>query len=170
MEKSQRPRLAMVLLAALFLLEAWVWDAFVAVGRRLVALIPWAAFKARVAAWLERTPIFIVLAIYIIPLLIIEPLKTVSVYVMATGHFAFGVVAFIVLQFLTVGVVGVIFDLTRARLLTVPWFAWVYEKVMIFHHFADRLLAPYKEAAKREWGAFRQRVRDYRARLAAASK
>jgi hypothetical protein len=79
MEKSQRPRLAMVLLAALFLLEAWVWDAFVAVGRRLVALIPWAAFKARVAAWLERTPIFIVLAIYIIPLLIIEPLKTVSV-------------------------------------------------------------------------------------------
>jgi len=170
MENPQRPRPGMLLLAAFFLLEAWVWDAFVAVARWLVALIPWAAFKARVVAWIDRLPIVVVLAIYIIPLMIIEPLKTVSVYVMATGHFAFGVIAFIVLQFLTVGVVGVIFDLTRARLLTVPWFAWAYDKVMIFHNFAQRLVAPYKEAAKREWRAFRQWARDYRARLVAPSK
>jgi hypothetical protein len=170
MENPQRPRPAMVLLATLFLIEAWVWDAFVAVARWLVALIPWAAFKARVVVWIDRLPIYVVLAIYIIPLLIIEPLKTVSVYVMATGHFVFGVIAFIILQFLTVGVVGVIFDLTRARLLTVPWFAWAYDKVMIFHDFAHRLVAPYKEAAKREFRAFRQWLRDYRARLVAPSK
>ena len=170
MENPQRPRPAMVLLAMLFLIEAWVWDAFVSVARGLVALIPWAAFKARVVAWIDRLPIYVVLAIYIVPLLIIEPLKTVSVYVMATGHFVFGVIAFIILQFLTVGVVGVIFDLTKARLLTVPWFAWAYDKVMIFHDFAHRLVAPYKEAAKREFRAFRQRLRDYRARLFAPSK
>ena len=170
MANPKRPRLGLILLATLFLVEAWVWDAFVAVARWLVALIPWAAFKARVVAWIERAPIFVVLAIYIIPLCIIEPLKTVSVYVMATGHFAFGVIAFIVLQFLTVGVVGVIFDLTRARLLTLPWFAWTYDKVLIFHNFAHQIVAPYQEAAKREWRAVRQRLRDYRARLAAPSK
>ncbi len=170
MENSQRPRPAMVLLAALFLIEAWVWDAFVAVARLLVALIPWAAFKARIVAWIDRLPIFVVLAIYIIPLMIIEPLKTVSVYVMATGHFVFGIVAFIFLQFLTVGVVGVIFDLTRDRLLTVRWFAWAYGKVMIFHDFAHRLIAPYKAAAAREWRAVRQWVRDYRARVAAPTE
>jgi hypothetical protein len=170
MENPQRPRPGMILLAALFLIEAWVWDAFVAVARGLVALIPWAAFKARVVAWIERLPIFVVLAIYLIPLCIIEPLKTVSVYVMASGHFVFGVIAFVFLQFLTVGVVGVIFDLTRSRLLTIPWFAWGYEKVMMFHNFARRLIAPYKAAAAREWRAFRQRARDYRARAVAPSK
>ena len=160
----------MVLLAALFLIEAWVWDAFVLVARKLVALIPWAAFKARIVAWIDRLPLFVVLAIYVVPLCIIEPLKTVSVYVMATGHFVFGVIAFITLQFLTVGVVGVIFDLTRSRLLTIPWFAWGYDKVMIFHDFAHRLVAPYKAAAAREWRAFRQWVRDYCARIAAPSE
>src|ERR1700753_98015 len=105
MENPQRPRLGMILLAALFLIEAWVWDAFVSVARGLVALIPWAAFKARVVAWIDRLPIFVVLALYMFRLMIIEPLKTVSVYVMATGHFVFGVIAFIFLQFLTVGVV-----------------------------------------------------------------
>jgi hypothetical protein len=170
MENPQRPRPGMVLLATLFLIEAWVWDAFVSVARWLVAFIPWAAFKARVVAWIDRLPIFVVLAIYLIPLCIIEPLKTVSVYVMATGHFTFGVIAFIVLQFLTVGVVGVIFDLTRGRLLTIPWFAWGYDKVMIFHDFAHHLVAPYKEAAKRQLQALRQWLRDYRARLVAPSE
>ena len=165
MEQSSRPRWAMLALAALFLIEAWVWDAFVAAARGLVALVPWASLKARIVAWIDRLPIFVVCAIYIVPLMIVEPLKTVSVYVMATGHFTFGIIAFVVLQFLTVGVVGVIFDLTRARLLTLPWFAWCYEKVMIFHDFAQRLIAPYKEAAMRELKALRERVRAYRARL-----
>ncbi|HLW92685.1 MAG TPA: hypothetical protein VKS78_15485, partial [Roseiarcus sp.] len=140
MEKSSRPRWAMLVLAVLFLIEAWVWDAFVLAARWFVALIPWASLKARIVAWIDRLPIFVVCAIYIIPLMIVEPLKTVSVYVMATGHFTFGIIAFIVLQFLTVGVVGVIFDLTRARLLTLPWFAWGYGKVMIFHDFAHALI------------------------------
>ncbi len=170
MENPKRPKAGLLLLATLFLIEAWVWDAFVSVARWLVALIPWAAFKARVAAWIDRLPIFVVLAIYIIPLCVIEPLKTVSVYVMATGHFAVGVIAFVVLQFLTIGVVGVIFDLTRARLLTLRWFAWAYDKVLMFHNFANQLVGPYKAAARREWRALRQWLRDYRARLAAPSK
>jgi hypothetical protein len=168
MEKSSRPRWAMLVLATLFLIEAWVWDAFVAAARWLVSLIPWANLKARIIAWIDQLPIFVVCAIYIIPLLIVEPLKAVCVFVMATGHFVFGIIAFILLQFITVGVVGVIFELTRQRLLTLPWFAWGYEKVTIFHDFAHRLLAPYREAAMRELRALRDWARAQRARLTGA--
>lgn len=169
MEQPQRPRPAMVLLAALFLIQAWIWDAFVFVARGLVALIPWTELKARIMVWINRLPILIVLIIYGIPFLIVEPLKVVLVWLMATGHFAAGVVGLILLESFGVGLLAIIFDLTRQRLLQLPWFAWLYDKVLIFHHFADRLVAPYKEAAKREWRAFRRWLRDYRARLRAAA-
>jgi len=59
-------------------------------------------------------------------------------------------------------------DLTRDKLMEIPAFVWCYDKVMVFHHFADRLLAPYKEAAMRELRAWRQWLRDYRAWLKGA--
>ena len=31
--------------------------------------------------------------------------------------------------------------------MTMPWFVWAYGKVMAFHHYADRIVAPYKQAA-----------------------
>ena len=40
----------LLLLAAAFLVESWVWDGFIALARRLVALIPWDAVKARIGA------------------------------------------------------------------------------------------------------------------------
>ena len=64
-----------------------------------------------------------------------------------------------------VGVIAAMFDLTREKLMEMRAFVWCYEKVMAFHHFADRLIAPYKEAVMREWRAWRQRMKDYRARL-----
>jgi hypothetical protein len=38
--------------------------------------------------------------------------------------------------------------------MTMPWFVRAYEKVMAFHHYADQIVAPYKEAAAavlRQW-------------------
>ena len=38
--------------------------------------------------------------------------------------------------------------------MTMPWFVWVYGKVMAFYVYADEIVAPYKEAAlelTREW-------------------
>ncbi len=32
--------------------------------------------------------------------------------------------------------------------MTMPWFVWAFDKVMAFHDYADRIVAPYKRAAK----------------------
>ena len=31
--------------------------------------------------------------------------------------------------------------------MTMPWFVKAYEKLMAFHHYADKIVAPYKNAA-----------------------
>lgn len=168
MPSPRRPRPAMLVLAALFLVEAWVWDAFVALTRRLVSFIPWAAFKARVARLMEALPAPVALVVFLLPLILVEPLKVITLWVAATGHVIVGLVGYVIVQFAGVGLVAVVFDLTRDKLLTMAWFAWCYEKVLIFHHFADELVAPYKAAAKRELEAFRGWARAYRAKLLGA--
>ena len=47
------------------------------------------------------------------------------------------------------GLVVPIFDVTREKLLTLPWFAYLYEKLLVFHEFAQRLVAPYREDGDR---------------------
>jgi hypothetical protein len=168
MEKKRLPRPAMLVLAALFLIEAWVWDAFVWLARRLVSFIPWATFKARVAAFIDVLPAPVVLVVYLVPFIVVEPLKFITLWIAATGHVIFGLVGFVLVQFVGVGLLAVVFDLTREKLLSMAWFAWIYEKVLVFHHFADELIAPYKAAAKREWQAMRAWARAYRERLRGA--
>jgi hypothetical protein len=168
MQKTRLPRPAMLVLAALFLVEAWVWDAFVWLARRLVSFIPWSAFKARVAAFIEVLPAPLVLVIYVVPLIVVEPLKVITLWIAATGHVVLGLVGFVLVQFAGVGLLAVVFDLTREKLLSMPWFAAIYEKVMVFHHFAHELIAPYRAAVKRELQAMRAWARAYRRRLLGA--
>lgn len=165
MEKRSPPRILLLLLAMVFLLDAWVWQVCVALARRIVALIPWDRLKARIAAFVAVMPAPVALIIFLIPLAIVEPFKIISIWLAATGHPIFGVLGWIAMQFAGVGLVAVAFDLTREKLLSMPWFAWVYEKFLAFHAYADALVAPYKAAALREMRALRELARGYWARL-----
>ena len=165
MDKRPPPRIPMLLLAALFLLDAWVWQGCVALGRRIAALIPWRSLKARIAAVIAVLPAPVALIIFVIPLAIVEPFKIISLWLVATGHPILGILGWVAMQFAGVGLVAVAFDLTRDKLLSMPWFVWVYEKFLAFHAYAHGLVAPYKEAALREMRALRGLARSYWARL-----
>ena len=94
------------------------------------------------------------LLIFLVPLLIVEPLLTLCVVAMAMGYVVAGAIAWILLKVLALALIPAIFDLTQHRLMTMPWFVWAYDKVMAFHHYADRIVAPYKHAAAallRQW-------------------
>lgn len=153
--KSRRVRrTALLALAMVFLLVAWLWDGLVAVGRSLVSFVPWARFKQSFAALVDRLPAPLVLLIFLVPLLIVEPLLTVATVAIAMGYVVSGIIAWIVLKLLAISLIPAIFDLTKHRLLTMPWFVRAYEKVMAFHHYADQIVAPYKTAAAavlRQW-------------------
>ena len=147
MKRSRAKRTALVTLAAMFLAVAGVWDAFVAIGRRLAGFVPWERFKQAFAVLIDRLPAPLVLLIFLVPFLIVEPLLVVATVAIAMGYVVSGALAWIALKLLAVGLLPAIFDLTKHKLMTMPWFVRVYDRVAAFHHYADQLVAPYKEAA-----------------------
>jgi hypothetical protein len=167
MNKRASSRPLLLLLAAAFLFESWFWQGCIALGRRVVALIPWAALKARIAAVVAILPAPLVLVIFLIPVAIIEPMQTVCVYLIARGHVASGILGFVALKFFGLGLIAVMFDLTREKLLSMAWFAWVYAKFVAFHTFAHDLIAPYKAAVVTEMRGLREWARAYWLRLRA---
>jgi hypothetical protein len=148
MKRFRVRRTALLALAMLFLGVSWVWDALVAVGAALAGFIPWTRFKHAFAALIDRLPAPLVLLIFLVPFLIVEPLLVVATVAIAMGYVIPGAIAWIVLKTLSIAVIPALFDLTRHRLMTMPWFVVAYDRVMAWHHFADRIVAPYKRAAK----------------------
>ena len=140
-------------LAMVFLAVAWAWDALFAIGGALAGFVPWARFKRAFAALVDRLPAPLVLLIFLVPLLIVEPLLTVATVAIAMGYVVSGAIAWIVLKLLAVSLIPAIFDLTKHRLMTMPWFVRAYDHVMAFHHYADKIVAPYRQAAARVLGA-----------------
>jgi hypothetical protein len=151
-------RTALLALAMAFLAVAWVWDGLVAIGRTVAGFVPWARFKQAFAGLVDRLPAPLVLLIFLVPFLIVEPLLVVATIAIAMGYVVVGAIAWIVLKFLAVALIPAIFDLTKHRLMTMPWFVRVFDKVMAFHHYADRLVAPYKEAAAAVLSQWRRRA------------
>jgi hypothetical protein len=162
MKRFRVRRAALLALAIVFLAVAWVWDGFVAIERLIVQMIPWTRFKHAFAALVDRLPAPLVLLIFLVPFLIVEPLLVVATIAIAMGYVVVGVISWIVLKLLAVALIPAIFDLTQHRLMTMRWFARAYDKVMAFHHYADQIVDPYKEAAA-------EVLRQWRRRAAAAT-
>jgi len=154
--RGDLPRALLLLLALAFLFETWIWAKAVAAGQRLAALIRWAEIKAALTRVIDRLPAWVVVLLFGVPFVVAEGGAAVCVFFAATGHIVAGGVGYVVVKILGFGLVVPIFDLTREKLLALPWFAYLYEKLLAFHQFAQRLVAPYREAAI----AFARRLRD----------
>ena len=62
--------------------------------------IPWARFKRAFAALVDRLPAPLVLLIFLVPFLIVEPLLVVATVAIAMGYVVTGAIAWIVLKLL----------------------------------------------------------------------
>jgi hypothetical protein len=141
-----------------FLAVAWVWDGLAAIGRIVVGWIPWRRFKAAFAAIIDRLPAPLVLLVFLVPFLIVEPLLVVATVAIAMGYVFWGAVSWIILKILAIAVLPAIFELTRHRLMTMPWFARCYERVVAFHDYAHRIVGPYTAAATAVVRSWRRRA------------
>jgi hypothetical protein len=66
------------------------------------------------------------LALFAVPVVILEPAKPLAGYLLATGHFFAGAVIFITAEVLKLTLVDRLFQLNRNKLLSIPAFAWGY--------------------------------------------
>lgn len=66
------------------------------------------------------------LALFLVPLVLLEPIKPFSAYIIASGHIIFGVLVLGLGEVLKITIVERIFHIGRDKLMTIKAFAWIY--------------------------------------------
>jgi hypothetical protein len=81
----------------------------------------------RVRRWITSLRPYPSLALFAVPVIILEPAKPLSAYLLGTGHFFAGAVVFISAEVLKLTIVERLFHLNKEKLLSIPAFGWAYQ-------------------------------------------
>jgi hypothetical protein len=133
-----------VLLAIIFLIEAWLWDHLEPIVARVVALIPLRAFKQWLAERVDSLSPAMTLIVFIVPVLPLFPLKLVGLWLLTHEYWTSAIFTILFAKLLGVGVTAFVFDVTRPKLLEMAWFEKLYEFVMAMRAKAKALVEPVK--------------------------
>ena len=79
-----------------------------------------------IARWIASLGPYPTLALFVVPLVLLEPIKPFSAYIIASGHIIFGVAVLILGEVLKITIVERIFHIGRDKLMTIKAFAWIY--------------------------------------------
>jgi hypothetical protein len=144
-----------VLLALIFLIEAWLWDHLEPIVARVVAWIPFRAFKLWLAERVDTLSPAMTLIVFIVPVIPLFPLKMFGLWLFANEYWVSAVVILVFAKFLGLGVAAFIFDVTRPKLLQMAWFQKLYDLVMAIRAKAHAIVDPIKLRIKEAMGADR---------------
>src|SRR5712672_3388181 len=133
-----------VLLAIIFLIEAWLWDHLEPIVARAVAAIPLRAFKQWLAERVDTLSPAMTLIVFIVPVLPLFPLKLVGLWMLTHEYWISAILTIIFAKFLGVGVAAFIFDVTRPKLLEMRWFEKLYDFIIELRAKAAALVDPIK--------------------------
>ena len=133
-----------VLLAIVFLVEAWLWDHLEPVVARIVAAIPLARFKQWLTERVDSLSPAMTLIVFAVPVLPLFPLKLVGLWLLANEYWTSAVFMIVFAKLLGVGVTAFVFDVTRDKLLEMHWFERIYDLVLKVRAKAAELVDPIK--------------------------
>ena len=133
-----------VLLAIIFLIEAWLWDHLEPIVAWFVAQIPLRTFKQWLAERVDTLSPAMTLIVFIVPVIPLFPLKLIGLWLLAHEYWMSAVLTIIFAKFLGVGVAAFIFDVTRDKLLEMNWFETLYEFVIELRAKANAIVDPIK--------------------------
>src|SRR5262249_5893833 len=142
-----------VLAAIYFLIDAlFLW--FI---RPLARLLSGLAIAERIGAWVRTLGPYQTLALFLVPLVILEPVKPVAAYLIATRHVVSGLILLTVGELLKITIVERLFHIGRDKLMTIRAFAWAHDWVM--RQLAWLQALPAWQAVKRQYLAIKARAR-----------
>lgn len=137
-----------VVLALLFLLEAWLWDHLEPLVARVVNLVPWGRAKVALRRLIENLPPWAVLGIFVVPLIVLLPLKFLEVFFLAKRQWLAAGAVLILAKLVGLGVTAFVFDATREKLLQIGWFARMFDWFMWARGWAHDITEPVRERAR----------------------
>ena len=133
-----------ILLAVVFLIEAWLWDHLEPIVARVVELIPLRAFKEWLTERVDTLSPAMTLIVFIVPVIPLFPLKLIGFWLFMHEYWLSAVATILFAKLLGVGVAAFVFDVTREKLLEMRWFEAVYDFVMGLRAKANALVEPVK--------------------------
>jgi hypothetical protein len=133
-----------VLLAIVFLIEAWLWDHLEPIVARFVSILPMRAFKQWLAERVDALSPAMTLIVFIVPVIPLFPLKLIGFWLLAHEYWLSAILTIVFAKLLGVGVAAFVFDVTRPKLLEIGWFEKLYEFVIALRAKANALVDPIK--------------------------
>jgi hypothetical protein len=133
-----------VLLAVIFLIEAWLWDHLEPIVAWVVAKIPLQTFKDWLTERVDTLSPAMTLIVFVVPVIPLFPLKLVGFWLLTHEYWLSAVFTILFAKLVGVGVTAFVFDVTRPKLLEMGWFERLYEFVMSLRAKAAALVDPIK--------------------------
>ena len=133
-----------VLLAIVFLIEAWLWDHLEPIVARVIAAIPLARFKQWLTERVNALSPAMSLIVFAVPVVPLFPLKLVGLWLLANQYWFSAVSLILFAKIVGVGVTAFLFDVTRHKLLEMHWFERIYDLVLRVRAKAAELVDPIK--------------------------
>ncbi|WP_018388333.1 hypothetical protein [Ancylobacter sp. FA202] len=146
-----------LLCAPLILLDELVRPLYRPLIARLAALKIMHAFER----WIAARSVWTILVLLAVPYATIEPLKFVALLWIAGGWPKAGTALFLIAYLLSFVIIERIYSAGRAKLMTLPWMAWV---ILTLATLRDRVVAALR--LDRLKASLRRAARDLRRRLA----
>jgi hypothetical protein len=131
-----------VVLAVLFLIEAWLWDHLEPIVARVVAFIPWQGLKSALVRLIARLSPQATLVVFVIPFILLAPLKFLEVWLIVKQRWIGAILVLVLAKLVGLGVTAFIFEVTRDKLLQMAWFRRVYEFFIWLRAWAHQKVEP----------------------------
>ena len=154
---------AMLFVAATVLIfEEWLWEQSKALFARLARL----PVVCSLETWIRELPPYPALALFMLPILVIYPLKVVALFALGRGYVTSGIAAFVMAKLVATAVFARLYQLTEPALLQLSWVRRGRDRFLAVRAYIHQWLDAhpfFREAkarirAKMEWLARRFRV------------
>lgn len=163
--RTRRARDAILTVPLFAVAVLWVVldDLFRSFVTPVVAWLAGLRLFKRIEGWIGRLPPYPTMALFIIPLAVIEPFKIWGLYLIGTGHLILGILAFVAAKVVGLGIAERLFAVSRDKLLSIRWFAWAHARVVAIKDAVHAYLA-----GTRLWPALMRALAAVKASLRAA--
>lgn len=152
--------------AVIVLLEDWLWDDLQRLAQWLGRLPVFHQFEALVV----RLPPTGALGLFLVPTVLLFPVKLAALWFISGGHAVMGIATMVAAKVAGTALVARIFKLTKPKLLTFRWFAWLYRhitefKMRIYERIkasaAYQALDRFRSRLRQNWKRFKQRRKSW---------
>lgn len=141
------------ILALVLIFEEWGWEPLQRLIGRLARLPLW----ARMEALITRLPPYGALLVFLVPTILLFPVKLLALYWIGQGHTLLGLCVVLAAKVMGTAAVARLFALTHPALMRLTWFARLYGR---WKPWKDALIAQFKASGPwRAMQAARQGLR-----------